>query len=69
MVVLRWVGEEAIKTDDVTATQLHTAESASDKREADSGKTREADWLISNNQNEPENQETHSYLKSVMERD
>lgn len=30
-----WGG--AIKTDDVTAAQLHTAESASDKREADSG--------------------------------
>lgn len=65
-------GGGAIKTDDATAAQLCTAERALDKRKAGSGKTREADWLISNNQNEkvrlPETQETNVYLKSVMMR-
>lgn len=61
------MGEE-IKTDDVTAAQLRTAESASDKEEckAKRGKMRGSDWLIGNNQNEkvllPEPKYTNLYL-------
>lgn len=60
--VQQGIGRGAIKTDDVTAAQLHRAESASNKKEADSEKTREAEnekvWL-------PKTQETNVYLKSV----